>query len=139
MISTPQTTLEPIYVLDTHALIWYLLKDSKLSSTALNIFLGAERGEILLVVSVLVLAELYYANAKNNWFPDYKLLYNDLQNKPFLRFIPLDPSHISDFDRDIRVPEMHDRIITGIARRLNAPLVSSDSLIRSAGIVRIVW
>ncbi|MDX2076223.1 MAG: PIN domain-containing protein [bacterium] len=136
---TQQIPLEPLYVVDTHALIWYLLRDSKLSQTALDVFRGAERGETLLIISVVVLAEFYYANAKNRWFNDYQVVYQDLLSKPFFKFIPLDAIHILDFDRDNRVPEMHDRIIAGVARRLDAPLVSSDPLIRSAGIVRIIW
>ncbi len=139
MLSISQTPLEPLYVIDTHALIWYLLSDKKLRLTALNIFRGAERGETLLVISVVVLAELYYANAKNRWFSDYQMVHQDLLSKSFFRFIPLEPLHIRDFEHDSRVPEMHDRIIAVLARRLDAPLISSDPLIRSADIVRIIW
>jgi len=130
---------EPLYIVDTHALIWYLTRDKKLSSTALKIFQAAERGETRLGLSVIVLAELYYANAKNKWFDNYGAVYNDIVSKSFFKFFPLDESHITDFDRDNAVPEMHDRIITGIARRLNVPLISADPLIIAAAIVKIVW
>jgi len=34
---------------------------------------------------------------------------------------------------------MHDRIIAGISRRLNAPLIASDPKIVEAGVAEIVW
>ena len=126
-------------MVDTHALIWYLIGDKKLSKPALAIFQAAERGETRLGLPVIVLAELYYANVKNKWFSDYATVYKDILSKPYFRFFPFDKSHILDFDRDVLVPEMHDRIIAGVARRLNAPLISSDPLITAAAIVKIIW
>jgi PIN domain nuclease of toxin-antitoxin system len=136
MSSTP---IEPLYVVDTHALIWYLLGDKKLSATALTVFRAAERGETRLLLPAIVLAELYFANAKNRWFADFKTIYQDILSRQFFKFLPFDSRHVLDFDRDDLVPEMHDRIITGVARRLGAPLISSDPLITSAAIVPIVW
>lgn len=136
MSSTP---IEPLYVVDTHALIWYLLGDKKLSPTALAVFRAAERGETRLLLPAIVLAELYFANEKNKWFSDYKTVYRDILGRRFFKFLPFDSRHVLDFDRDAIVPEMHDRIITGVARRLGAPLISSDPLITSAAIVTVIW
>lgn len=130
---------EPFYVVDTHALIWYLLNDKKLSPQAKAIFQAAELNQTILVIPSIVLAELYYANVKNRWFGDFAALYADITSKPFIRFMPLDHTHISDFTEDSAVPEMHDRIIAGAARRLGAPLISSDPLITTAAIVTTVW
>ena len=46
---------------------------------------------------------------------------------------------VLDFQQTAAVPEMHDRIIAGVARRLRAPLIASDPLIIAANIVTIVW
>jgi len=62
MSSIPK--IEPVYVLDTHALIWYLRSDRKLGAQAAAIFEAAKRGETLLVVSAIVIAELFYADKK---------------------------------------------------------------------------
>jgi PIN domain nuclease of toxin-antitoxin system len=136
--STP-TNPEPLYVVDTHALIWYLLNDKKLSARAKALFEAAEQHQTMLIISAIVLAELYYANGKFQWFPDFRALYTDLISKPYLRFVPFDNQHVLDFDRDYLVPEMHDRIITGLAQRLNAPLITSDALITRANLVTIEW
>jgi PIN domain nuclease of toxin-antitoxin system len=138
-MTSPTTTLEPFYVVDTHALIWYLLNDKKLSQRAKTIFQAAEQNQTILVISAIVVAELYYANVKNKWFPDFAKLYADITGKPFVRFMPVDHTHIPDFMQDTAVPEMHDRIIAGVARRLGAPLMTSDPLITEAAIVKTVW
>jgi PIN domain nuclease of toxin-antitoxin system len=131
--------LEPFYVVDTHALIWYLLNDKKLGTDARTIFQSAEQHQTMLIISSIVLAELYFANVRNKWFSDFKELYEDIVSKPYIRFVPVDHTHILDFTSDMAVPEMHDRIIVGLARRLNAPLLTTDPLIISANLVRIVW
>ena len=136
---TTSTPIEPLYVVDTHALIWYLLGDKKLSQRALSIFQAAERGETRLILPAIVLAELYFANAKNRWFADYTTVYQDIVSKRFFKFLPFDHRHVLDFDRDDLVPEMHDRIITGAARRIGAPLLTSDPLITAAALVTTVW
>lgn len=138
-MSSATTNFEPLYVVDTHALIWYLLSDRKLSANAKAIFQAAEQHQTLLVVSVIVLAELYYANVKNHWFPDYDRVFNDLARAPYIRFVALNPEHVLDFAEDMAVPEMPDRLIAGLARRLNAPLVTSDPLITAAATARILW
>lgn len=138
-MTSPTTNPEPFYVVDTHALIWYLLNDKKLSQRAKAIFQAAEQNQTILVISAIVVAELYYANVKNKWFADFAKLYADITSKPFVRFMPVDHTHIPDFMQDALVPEMHDRIIAGVARRLGAPLITSDPLIIAANLVKIVW
>jgi PIN domain nuclease of toxin-antitoxin system len=138
-MNSQTTNPEPFYVVDTHALIWYLTGDKKLSPQAKAIFEAAEANETILIIPAIVLAELYYANVKNKWFDDFTAVYDDITEKPYIRFMPLDHTHIPDFMQDSVVPEMHDRIIAGVARRLGAPLVSSDPLIQAAAIVTLVW
>jgi PIN domain nuclease of toxin-antitoxin system len=57
--------IEPIYVVDTHALIWYLVDALKLGAQAAEVFSEAERGKTRLIVSAIVVAEMYYANRKH--------------------------------------------------------------------------
>ncbi len=137
-MSSP-TPLEPVYALDTHALIWYLLDDPKLGKQARVIFRAAEQNQTLLIVSSVVMAEFYFANAKNKWFADFEALFADIISKPFIRFVAFEHTHVADFSGDARVPEMHDRIIAGLARRLGVALLTSDPFIVNSGIVRIAW
>jgi PIN domain nuclease of toxin-antitoxin system len=131
--------IEPVYVVDTHALIWYLTNATKLGKQASGVFAAAESGETRLVVSAIVVAEMYYANKKNQWFIDFNTTYQQLRSKPYFRFVHFKADHVLDFDNDAPVAEMHDRIIAGLARRIGAPLLSSDLQIAGANLVKVVW
>jgi PIN domain nuclease of toxin-antitoxin system len=138
-MSSLVTQFEPLYVVDTHALIWYLTDERKLSSDIKRIFAAAERGDTLLVIPAIVVAEMYYANQKYKWFRDFASLYLQLKAQPYFRFLPFEPDHVIDFERDNAISEMHDRIIVGVAKRLNAPLLSVDPQIINAAILSVIW
>jgi len=133
------TTIKPTYVVDTNALIWYLTDKKRLSSSARAVFAAAERGETRLIISAIVIAEMFYADQKNDFFRDFAETYRLMQEKPYFRFIPLTADAVLDFALDAAVPEMHDRIIAGLARRLDAPLITSDATISASKLVEIVW
>jgi predicted nucleic acid-binding protein len=122
------TTIKPLYVVDTNTLIWYLKHDKKLSAPAATIFEAAERGETRLIISAIVIAELFYADKKHHLFLDFGQIYESLKAKPYFRLVAFNPDDVADFDRDDLVPEMHDRIIVGLARRISAPIITSDPL-----------
>lgn len=71
--------IEALYVTDTHTLFWYLKKDKHLSPEAITIFEAAERGETRIVISAIVIAELYWVNRKQVAFTDFAKLYLDLK------------------------------------------------------------
>jgi PIN domain nuclease of toxin-antitoxin system len=138
-MSSSATRTELTYVVDTHALIWYLQGSSHLSPIAHSIFQAAERGETILCVSAISVAEMYYANKKYHWFEHFSEMYTRLKEKPHFLFVSFAADDIIDFDHDGRVPEMHDRIIAGLARRLRAPLLTSDSAIRANHVGVTLW
>lgn len=131
--------IEPLYVVNTHALIWYLADAGKLGEKATQVFEAAERGETRLLISSIVVAEMYYANKKYRWFADFDNTYLQLKARPYFRFVPLLPDHVLDFARDEVVPEMHDRIIAGLARRIDAPLLTVDPQIKKTTLISVVW
>jgi PIN domain nuclease of toxin-antitoxin system len=126
-------------VVDTSALIWFLTGSKQLSQRAKEIFEAAALGETRLVVSVISMAEMYYADQKWGLFKDFEQIFTLLDTRPEFRFAPLVARDVLDFDDDAGVPEMHDRIIVGLARRLGAPLIASDLEIQSAKIVPVEW
>jgi PIN domain nuclease of toxin-antitoxin system len=132
--------LEPIYVLDTHPLIWSLTGDKKLGQQARLILDEAhEKGRPEIVLSVIVIAEMYWADKKHHLFEDFAQTVAAIKARPYVHIMPLDAAHILDFDRDSDIAEMHDRIIVGLARRFQAPLITRDTQIIGAGIVTTVW
>jgi PIN domain nuclease of toxin-antitoxin system len=114
LTSSPEI-LNAAYVLDTHVLLWYLLGDKKLSSQAREIFQLAQHGEATLIISAIVLAELYYIHQKRPITPDFVGLVRDLQSQPQYQFSDFAAEDVLDFPDNVAIPEMHDRIIAGLA------------------------
>jgi PIN domain nuclease of toxin-antitoxin system len=132
-------TVEPIYVLDTHALIWHLTQETRLGATVKAIFEAAMNGETRLVIPSIVVAELYYANKKWGLFEDFQQTYSTLRAQSYFLFVPFLADDVEDFSLNETVPEMHDRIIAGVARRLDAPLITVDAKIVKSGVARVTW
>jgi len=139
MTTPPPPPIEPAYVVDTNALYWYLTGDKKLTTDARTIFTAAEQGQTRLYISVVSLAELFYILQKKPLPQAFAELYATMKAKPYFEFVGVEPDHILDFTQDAIIPEMHDRMIVGLARRLKAPLITSDGPITAANHIKIVW
>lgn len=50
----------PLYVTDSHSLIWYLLDSPKLSFNASEVFKAVEQGRAKLLIPALVIAEIIF-------------------------------------------------------------------------------
>lgn len=138
-MSSIAQVVEPLHVVDTHALIWYLTNAKKLGRAASQIFEAAEQGRTLLIVSAIVIAEMYYANQKFSLFANFTDMYLSLKMAPYIRLAAVEPDHILDFRLDGAIPEMHDRIIAGLARRLKAPLITTDSQLHRFATTPLIW
>jgi hypothetical protein len=90
-------------------------------------------------VPAIVLAELYYLNQKFGQPLDFAEEYVRLEQSGQFVMASLAPSDVLSFDQDSAVPEMHDRIIVGLARRLSAKCLSRDPLIVDSDLVPVVW
>jgi PIN domain nuclease of toxin-antitoxin system len=127
------------YVADTHALLWYLLNSNKLGANASAAFEEGENGQALIYIPAIVFAELYFLNKKYGGLIDFAAEYKKLEQGGQYILIPLESGNILDFDKDSAVSEMHDRIIVGVSRRLNAPLMTIDRNIVNSKLVTTVW
>ena len=112
---------------------------AQLSNRVRVIFEAAERGETFLAFSAITLAEMYYSDKKFQHFEDFEAVYKALASNSAFLFLPFHPEDVLDFEQDSHVPGMHDRIITGLARRLDVPLIASDPEIVNANLVETIW
>jgi PIN domain nuclease of toxin-antitoxin system len=126
------------YVTDTHTLYWYFIASPKLGPSAKDIFDEARDGSAFIHISAIVLAELYFLNVKLGHPIDFGDMFNELAEGSQYVLTSLDPEDVMDFENDRKVKEMHDRIIVGLARRLNAPLLTVDKDIIASGLVTII-
>jgi PIN domain nuclease of toxin-antitoxin system len=128
-------------VVDTHALLWYLHKDPKLSTTALAALNGAALKGDQIAVSSITLVEVAYLVEKNRIpFNSFDLIVK-LLNQPnsMLAEIPLSQSVADSLRQVVRsqVPEMPDRVIAATALMLGIPVISRDSKITASSIATI--
>jgi predicted nucleic acid-binding protein len=127
------------YVTDTHALYWYLNGSSKLGPDARQAYEKAEAGSAIIYVPSIVMAELYYLMAKLGAEAEFQQQYGRIAAASYFRAVGFEGSDVLWFGRNAAVPEMHDRIIAGLAVRLGIPLLTRDPQIIAGRIVRTVW
>jgi PIN domain nuclease of toxin-antitoxin system len=128
------------YILDTHTLIWFLAKDSRLGKGAKDVLLSVS--EIKIILPAIVLAEIKYlidvGKIKTDWIQIEELL--------------LDRSNISFFSMDFDIitsmlsgMEIHDALIVATAKVLKENfdeeviLLTRDEEITSSGLVKTLW
>ena len=99
----------------------------------------ADVGEAIIHVPSIAVAELYYANVKSGKPIDFIDSYKKLKESDQFVFTSFDAEDVLDFDKDSTITEMHDRIIVGVARRLNVPLLTVERIITASGLVEIIW
>ncbi len=127
------------YVADTHALFWYLIGSPRLGPLAKQALDEAALGQAVIYLPSIVLAELFFLNQKQGRPVDYARTYDLLQNQGHFEFVPLQASDVLDFEVDAGIPEMHDRIVAGVARRLHVPCLTRDVAMTQSEQIVVVW
>lgn len=127
------------YVADTHALFWYLTGSPRLGPEATRAFGEGANGQAIIYIPAIVLAELYFLNEKAGHPLRFAQEFQRLRQAGQFSFAPLAAEDILDFESDQVVPEMHDRIVIGVARRMRATCISRDAQITRSGLVPTVW
>ena len=136
---TSLARVDDVYVLDTVALMRHLTEHKKIGNEARDVFSAAERGLALLIISPIVVAELYWQDKKQNLFQDFQKVYSEIKSQPQFDFVTMSTDDIMDFMLVETVPSIHDRIIVGHARRLRVPLITNDRTIQASGSVETIW
>lgn len=127
------------YVTDTHTLLWYLLASSFLSAKAKSVFDEAKLNLALIYIPSIVFAELFFLNIKQKHVINFEVEFQKIKQSSQFILTAFKPEDVLDFDKDSAITEMHDRMIVGVARRLNAPLLTKDQNITASGLVKIIW
>ncbi|MGH9799322.1 MAG: type II toxin-antitoxin system VapC family toxin [Blastocatellia bacterium] len=127
------------YVADTHALYWYLMASPNLSPAAKAAFDEGLQGQAVIYLPAIVLAELYYLNKKHGQPIDFSATFSSLQASLQFVFVSAEARDVLDFDADAATPEMHDRMIVSVTRRLAAMCITRDPQIVNSGLVKTIW
>jgi PIN domain nuclease of toxin-antitoxin system len=129
-------------VADTHALIWYLYDDSRLSAAARSCIEEAATSGDQVGFSTVTLAEILYLQEKGRMHPDAleRLLTALDEPGSVLVELPFDravAAAMASIERD-RVPDLPDRIIAATAQLYGVPVISRDRQITVSGL-SVIW
>ncbi|MBE8540566.1 PIN domain-containing protein [Geoglobus acetivorans] len=125
-----------IYVTDTHPLVWYLM--DRLPENADRIFTSAEKGDAIIYIPTIVLAECMYLAESGRIEIDFEDLLGRLEVGR--NFVPVSFNFkVLKLLPEVKLKELHDRIIVATARILDAKLITKDEEIRESGMVETVW
>jgi PIN domain nuclease of toxin-antitoxin system len=129
-------------VADTHAALWYVFGDPRLSASAKSVFETAASSRHKIVVSVISLAEVVYLVEKGRLsataYADLQRALHDFDH--VLQEAPV-TAEIIDAMRDVprvEIPDMPDRIVAATALYFGVPAISRDGRIRASNI-QTVW
>ncbi len=129
-------------VADTHAVVWYIFGDSRLSLAAKDLIEATAVAGDQVGFSSITLAEIVYLTERGRIGEGTldRLLNAIDQDRAVLLEIPFD-RHIAGALQQVartQVPELPDRIIAATALFLGVPLISRDRKIRLSD-VETLW
>lgn len=129
-------------VADTHAALWYMFADARLSDTAKNFIKNAAAARQNIAISSISLAEVVYLCEKGR-FPisAYDDLIKALADPDHVFTETAVNSAVVEAMRSVsraEIPEMPDRIVAATSKYLDVPVVSRDRRIRAANL-RTIW
>ncbi|HEY83745.1 MAG TPA: type II toxin-antitoxin system VapC family toxin [Chloroflexi bacterium] len=129
-------------IADTHAIIWYLLNDPRLSTTARAIFDDAVTRSDPVGIPAISIVEIVYLTEKRRIPPAalQQLKQELLTGQAVLKLIPLTEEIALRVQTVARsaIPDMPDRIIAATALYFNLPLISRDRKIQASNI-NTIW
>ncbi len=129
-------------VADTHAALWFLFGDPRLSAPAKNFFEGAAASRRKIALSSISLAEVVYLVEKGRLPASaYEDLRRALANPNHVLQEAILNAEVVDAMRQISrndVPDMPDRIVAATAVYLRVPVITRDGRIRATNL-QTVW
>ncbi len=127
------------FIADTHSFIWYLTDDAKLGKKAKDILEKAEKGDAIIVVPTIVLAESYFIASKHRTGVRFAEVVDKVKVGMNFTTYPLDIAVIERIQKLDKLADLHDKIIVATAQLLNGSLITKDKAIKESKYVDVVW
>ena len=124
---------------ETHSLIWFLSEDSQLSPKAKEIFEATEKGESIIIVPVLVLAEAMFLCERKHMQHLFTKLVDKLREGTNYFVYDLDLETVLVSKELTLIPDIHDRLIVATARIAQAQIITRDRIIKKSGYASVIW
>ena len=127
------------FVVDTHALWWYLRSPERLTAAASAVFRLAETGNATIVVPAIAVAEFYFLSVKLGQPLAPSSLLEALAGVGGIELSDLGRAQLEKLDLFPEMPEMHDRLIAAEAMAFEAPVVTRDATLSASPQIETVW
>jgi PIN domain nuclease of toxin-antitoxin system len=127
------------FVTDTHALLWWFTDSPRISSKASEIFQKCERGENVVFIPSIVIAESLSIFDKKRISFNFKNLFKKIHTSENFVLIALDYPILQQMVALKEVPELHDKIIVSTAKYLKLPIITKDKTLQKLPSVKTIW
>jgi PIN domain nuclease of toxin-antitoxin system len=127
------------FVTDTHTLLWWFIDSPKISTKASEIFQKCEKGENIIFIPSIIIAEGLSIFEKKRVSFDFKKLFRKINESENFVLIPLDYPILQKMVDLKDIPELHDKIIVSTARHLNSPLITKDKALQNLPYIKTIW
>ncbi len=127
------------YIIDTHALVWFLEKNPRLSNGAK---LALSNPDAQIILPTIVLVEIAFLYAKRKTKVDVSMVLSEVASSANCIVYPLDEEIVSRIQTAF---DIHDAVIiaTGLLYRdlieHNVAIVTKDEAISNANIIQTIW
>jgi predicted nucleic acid-binding protein len=129
--------MSKVYVVDAHAFASYLIDE--LPTEANAILKDAEEQKCEIFIPAIAMAELIYVFERTGSELKIWEMFDKIDLYPSFSIHPLD-ERVLKIIPDVKLTELHDRIIVGMSVALKADgLITKDKEIRKSGLVETVW
>jgi PIN domain nuclease of toxin-antitoxin system len=126
------------YVLDTHALVWYL-RGRNVGTAAGRALREIDRGRSRAWIPAIVVVELALLRERGRSAIGVAEVEASMTRNPELQPLSLDFAQAKEFALLRGVTDPFDRLIMAAARSLGCPLVTADERIAASGMVQVIW
>ncbi|MBL7183082.1 MAG: PIN domain-containing protein [Anaerolineae bacterium] len=124
------------YVIDTHALAWYLDDDPRLGSQAEAVL---DNSDVRVIIPAIVLAEIKYLAHKGRLTQSLDEVLRVIGSDPRCTIYPIDLSVVSKAPLGL---DIHDSLIVGTAlvqREAITGILTQDEAIASSDLIPTLW
>ena len=127
------------FVADTHALLWWFIDSPRMSSRASEIFEKCEKGENVIFIPSIVIAESLSIFDKKLISFNFNNLLKKIHTSENFVLIALDYPILQKMVALKEVPELHDKIIVSTAKYLNLPIITKDKTLQKLPSIKTIW
>jgi PIN domain nuclease of toxin-antitoxin system len=131
-----------LYVADTHALLWYMLKPALLCLAAQHALRQVEYGEAKLHIPLITIAEAEMVIEKRRiqaTRSQFERLLQKMMASRNFRVGQLNLDIVLSAAQLTQLSDIFDRLIVAEAQAVNAPLLTRDAEITASNLIPIIW